>query len=118
MPSSATANIQNDLNTHKLDAAEKLTEMSTGSAWTATAAENAANTTAKETKKETDDFLKADAKIKIQHEPRKVLNVSQQAVAPAAATPVVQTTVSAKQANQSDSKAVQDDEDGTVLRWR
>ena len=79
------------------------------------AAENAAGTTVEENKKATDDFMKADAKIKIQHEPRQVLNVSQQAVA----TPVdAQQVAPAKQANMSDSKASQDDEDGTVLRWR
>ena len=92
--------------------------MSTGSTWTATAAENAANTTANETKKATNDFLKADAKLKIQHEPRKVLNVSQQAVAPTTSTPVTQTTATPNQANQSVANAVKDDEDGIVLRWR
>ena len=84
--------------------------MSTGSAWTTVATENAAGTTVEENKKESDDFLKADAKIKIQHEPRKVLNVSPNAVTPPAAAP--------KQANQSDSMAAQNTEDGIVLRWR
>ena len=92
--------------------------MSTGSTWTATAAENAANTTVNETKKATNDFLKADAKLKIQHEPRKVLNVSQQAVAPTTSTPVAQATATPNQTNQSVANAVKDDEDGIVLRWR
>ena len=114
-PDSASIKIQHDPNARKLEAAEELNEMSTGSVWTSVAAENAAGTTVEENKKATDDFMKADAKIKIQHEPRQVLNVSQQAVA----TPVdAQQVAPAKQANMSDSKASQDDEDGTVLRWR
>ena len=117
-PNPTALNIQHDSSAHKLDAAEELIEMSTGSTWTATAAENAANTTVNETKKATNDFLKADAKLKIQHEPRKVLNVSQQAVAPTTSTPVTQTTATPNQANQSVANAVKDDEDGIVLRWR
>ena len=117
-PNPTALNIQHDSNAHELDAAEELIEMSTGSTWTATAAENAANTTVNETKKATNDFLKADAKLKIQHEPRKVLNVSQQAVAPTTSTPVVQATATPNQTNQSVANAVKDDEDGIVLRWR
>ena len=74
--------------------------------------------------------------MKVQHEPR-VLNVRQQAVvAPvsnakvasaakpenaqstAAPTAKAEPVMNVKRANQSDSKAVQDDEDGVVLRWR
>jgi hypothetical protein len=117
-PNPTALNIQHDSNAHKLDAAEELIEMSTGSTWTATAAENAANTTVNETKKATNDFLKADAKLKIHHEPRKVLNVSQQAVAPTTSTPVAQAAATPNQANQSVANAVKDDEDGIVLRWR
>jgi hypothetical protein len=114
-PDPTSIKIEHDPNARKLKAAEELTEMSTGSAWTSVATENAAGTTVEENKKATDDFMKADARIKIQHEPRQVLNVSQHAVtAPVAAQPVATT----KQANTSDSKAVKDDEDGTVLRWR
>ena len=114
-PDPTSIKIEHDPNARKLKAAEELTEMSTGSAWTSVATENAAGTTVEENKKATDDFMKADARIKIQHEPRQVLNVSQHAVtAPVAAQPVATT----KQANTSDSKAAKDDEDGTVLRWR
>ena len=52
--------------------------------------------------------------MKIKHEPRKVLNVSQEAVAAGS----TQNAQPAKQANQSGSMSVQDTEDGTVLRWR
>ena len=106
--------IQHDPNARKIEAAEELQDMSTGSAWTTVATENAAGTTEDANMKAMDDFLKADAKIKIQHEPKKVLNVSPEAVkAPAAAAAPAQ-----KQANQSDSMAAQSTEDGIVLRWR
>ena len=109
-----TIAIQHDPNARKLEAAEELNEMSTGSAWTSVATENAAGTTEDANKKATDDFLKADAKVKIQHEPKKVLNVSQEAVA----APSAKKAQSQKQANQSDSMAAQSTEDGIVLRWR
>jgi hypothetical protein len=88
--------------------------MSTGSTWTTTAAQNAATTTKAENRKAVDDLLKTEAKMKIKHEPRKVLNVSQEAVAAGGA----QNAQPTKQANQSGSMSVQDTEDGTVLRWR
>ena len=113
-PDPAAITIEHDPNARKIDAAEELIEMSTGSAWTSVATENAAGTTAADNKKSTDDFLKADAKIKIEHEPRKVLNVSQEAVA----APTAQATATTKQANESAVKATQSDEDGIVLRWR
>jgi len=107
-----------DSHAHKIEAAEELNEMSTGSIWTTVATENAAGTTAEENKKESNDFLKADTKIKIQHEPRKVLNVSQQTMAAPEAMTTPTAAAAPKQANQSGSMAAQDTEDGTILRWR
>ena len=112
---SASKNIQLDSSAQKLESAEKLNEMSTGSSWTAVATENAAGTTVEANKKATDDFLKSDARIKIHHEPRKVLNVSQEAVTTPKAAPKTQPQ---KQANQSDATVSQSTEDGIVLRWR
>ena len=117
-------------------AAEELVEMTTGSTWTTTAAQNAATTTKAENKKATNDFLRTEAKLKIKHEPkveskkpqsepRKVLNVSPEAVTAGGAqrvqmekAQVAPAAEPAKQANQSGSMSVQDTEDGTVLRWR
>ena len=96
------------------DAIAELDEMLTGSTWTTMAAQNAATTTKAENKKAVDDLLKTEAKMKIKHEPRKVLNVSREAVAAG----VTQNAQPAKQANQSGSMSVQDTEDGTILRWR
>lgn len=136
VPTPVPAEEKQNERARKIEAAEELAEMSTGSAWTTVATENAAGTTAKENKRETEELMKADAKMKVQHEPR-VLNVRQQAVvapisnakvAPAAKPESTQSTaaptakvepvMNVKRANQSDSKAVQDDEDGVVLRWR
>ena len=113
--------IEHDANARKLEAAEELSEMSTGSAWTAVATENAAGTTVADNKKATDNFLKTDAKIKIQHEPKKVLNVSQQAAMASAPKPAAATTTQVaapKQANESGAMTAQSTEDGTILRWR
>ena len=105
----ASITIQHDPSVRKIQAAAELEEMNIGSSWSAAAAVNAAATTEAATKKESEDFLKQDAKIKIQHEPKAAVVAPAPAPAPAPA---------AQQASSGGVTATASGEDGIVLRWR